>query len=203
MDQEKTAVLRLQQGDVAGLEPLVHAYYFPAVRAAYLILRDRDQAEDVVQGTFLDLPAKIRQYDPGRPFRAWFMRCVVNAALNAARVNKRLVPLESVDETQALRAVQSYVSQQVGPEASAEAQELRMLVWQALEKLNPNQRAAIIMRYYLGLSQAEMVAEMDSPASSIKWWLHSARQRLRELLAPMQNRSNQPADRPDTRQGQG
>ncbi|MFN2195586.1 MAG: RNA polymerase sigma factor, partial [Anaerolineales bacterium] len=170
-------------------------------RAAYLILRDRDQAEDVVQGIFLELPAKIRQYDPGRPFRAWFLRCVVNAALNAARVNRRLVSLESLDEAQALRAVQSFVTQQVSPEASAEAQELRSLVWQALEALTPNQRAAIVMRYYLGLSQAEMVAEMDSPASSIKWWLHSARRRLRELLAPVQSSANQPADRPDTRQG--
>jgi RNA polymerase sigma-70 factor (ECF subfamily) len=201
MDQEKAAVLRLQQGELDGLERLVHAYYFPAVRAAYLILRDRDQAEDVVQSTFLDLPAKIRQYDPERPFRAWFMRCVVNAALNAARVNRRQVSLESFDETQALRAVQSFVPQQTSPEAAAEAQELRSLVWQALEALTPNQRAAIVMRYYLGLSQAEMVAEMDSPASSIKWWLHSARRRLRELLAPVQSSANRPADRPDTRQG--
>lgn len=203
MDQEKAAVLRLQQGDIVGLERLVHIYYYPAVRAAYLILRDRDQAEDVVQSTFLELPAKIRQYDPERPFRAWLMRCVVNAALNAVRRNRRLVSLESFDEAQALHAVQSFVSRQISPEASAEAQELRELVWQALEKLTPNQRAAIVMRYYLGLSQAEMVAELDSPASSIKWWLHSARQRLRELLAPGQHRARQPVDRPDTHRGPG
>jgi RNA polymerase sigma-70 factor (ECF subfamily) len=196
MDQEQQAVFRLKEGDIEGLEFLVRAYYFSAVRAAFLILRDRAQAEDIVQSTFLKLEEKIHQYDSNRPFKAWFMRCVVNASLNSARKNNRLVSLEGLGETQALEAVRGFVSQQMGPTASVEAQELRDLVWQALEKLTPNQRAAIVMRYYLGFNQAEMVEQMDSPASSIKWWLYSARKRLRELLAPTQTLHHIPGDLP-------
>ena len=194
MDQEQQAVFRLKAGDIDALEYLVRSYYYPAVRTAFLILRDRPQAEDVVQTAFLTLRDKIRQYDPDRPFRTWFLRCVVNASLNTIKTNSRLVSLEGFEEAHPLDVMQSLVSEQIDPEASVEAQELRELVWQALGQLSPKQRAAIVMRYYLGFNEAEMVEKMASPASSVKWWLHSARQRLRELLAPLWPTSCQPED---------
>jgi RNA polymerase sigma-70 factor (ECF subfamily) len=72
-----------------------------------------------------------------------------------------------------------------GPEALAEAAELRTKVWQALGKLSPRQRAAIVQRYYLGLSEAEMAEELAVSRGSIKRHLHSARKQLRSLLQPL------------------
>ena len=55
-------------------------------------------------------------------------------------------------------------------------------MWDALEKLPPAQRAAIVQRYYLGMSEAEMAGSGNSPPGTIKWRLHAARRRLSKLL---------------------
>ncbi len=57
-------------------------------------------------------------------------------------------------------------------------------MWAALEKLPPAQRAAIVQRYYLGLSEGEMARMGGSPVGTIKWRLHAARRRLSKLLRP-------------------
>ena len=83
--EERGAVERLKRGDIGGLEVLVGLHQVRAVRAAYLILRDRSSAEDVVQGAFLRACEKIGSFGEGGPFGPWFTKVVVNDAINAAR----------------------------------------------------------------------------------------------------------------------
>jgi RNA polymerase sigma-70 factor (ECF subfamily) len=125
----------------------------------------------------------LRRYDPQRPFGAWLLRCVVNAAINTGRRENRLVSLDQAEEAAGFSA-ESWLQEQAedGPAEQVEAAEKRQAIWQALEKLNPKQRAAVVMRYYLELSENEMADELDCPKSSLKWWLYSARVRLRDLL---------------------
>ena len=94
--QDEQAVSRLKQGDLQSLEPLVARYYLPSVRAAYLILQDKELAEDVVQTSFLNLASTIHQYDVQRPFGPWFMRCVVNAAINTNYRENRLISMDAL-----------------------------------------------------------------------------------------------------------
>src|SRR4051794_10135971 len=78
MSNEYEALARLRDGDIGGLEALVRLYQVRAVRAAYLVVRDRALAEDVAQGAFLRVYQRIAQLDPARPFAPWFFRIVVN-----------------------------------------------------------------------------------------------------------------------------
>ena len=82
--EERRAVERLKTGDIGGLEALVRSHQTRAVRAAYLILRDRALAEDVVQAAFVRAYERIASFDEGRPFGPWFMKVVVNDAIKAA-----------------------------------------------------------------------------------------------------------------------
>ena len=68
------------------------------------------------------------------------------------------------------------------PEQWVVQREARQTILNAIEKLPPGQRAAIVMRYYLDMSMAEMSAETERPLSTIKWWLRDARRRLRRLV---------------------
>jgi len=189
--KDDQAVARLKQGDQGGLEVLVSRYYLPAVRAAYLIVQDKGLAEDVVQNSFLCLSDTIRQFDPKRPFGPWFLRCVVNAAINTSHRENRLVSLDQVEDGDRFSAEGWLREQADGAAEQIEEAEKRQAIYQALGKLNPKQRAAVIMRYYLELSESEMAEELDVSKSSLKWWLHSARVRLRELLQAFE-----PAGRP-------
>jgi RNA polymerase sigma-70 factor (ECF subfamily) len=180
--QDEQAVARLKQGDLGSLEALVSRYYLPAVRAAFLILQDKGSAEDVVQTSFLNLASTIQQYDSRRPFGPWFLRCVVNTAINANYRESRLVSMNAMEEESGFSAEEWLREQAGGPEEQAEASDRRQAILAALANLSSQQRAVVVMRYYLELSENEMAAELDCPKSSLKWWLYSARLRLRELL---------------------
>ncbi|MDY6875307.1 MAG: RNA polymerase sigma factor [Chloroflexota bacterium] len=173
--EEQEAIARLKRGDVGGLEPLVRKYQVQAVRTAYLITRDRALAEDIVQAAFLRAYERIGQFDAGRSFGPWFLRSVVNDAVKSVSRGKRQISLET-DSLAGLLA-----DPNPGPAQIAEAADLRQKVWDALGKLPPAQRAAIVLRYYLGLSEAEMAEQLACPPGTVKWRLHAARKRLRPL----------------------
>lgn len=181
MDERK-AIERLRQGDIGGLEALVRTYQVQAIRAAYLVTRDRDLAEDIVQAAFLRSYERIDQFDTDRPFGPWFLRIVVNDAIKATTRRKRFVPLEGKAGEEDMYLADLLFDPAPGPADLAEAEETRQAIWTALGKLSPEQRGAIVLRYYLGLNQAKMAEKWSCPPGTVKWRLHAARKRLRALL---------------------
>lgn len=179
--EERRAVERLKGGDVGGLEPLVRAHYARCVRAAYLILRDREAAEDVVQGAFARMPEKIKSFDEARPFGPWFSKIVVNDAVKAASRRERTVSFYQGD---AEELISRMADPGRGPQEAAEDSETQRRVWRALEQLPPAQRAVIVQRYYLGMTEAEMAGSAASPPGTIKSRLNTARKNLSKLLRP-------------------
>ena len=180
---EQQAINLLKRGDLKGLDVLVPLYYTRAVKTAYLIVQDRDEAEDIVQNAFLHACEKISQLAADR-FGPWFLRSVVNASIKAARRQKRQVSL-SAQVGEAPQALEDLlVDRQLSPEAQVETSELSQAVWRALQALSPGQRAAVVMKYYLEMSEAELTGEFNQPVSTVKWRLYTARQKLRNLLHP-------------------
>ena len=175
---ERRAIERLEGGDPGGLESLVRAQQGRAVRAAYLICRDRPLAEDVVQGAFVKAYEKIETFDGRRPFGPWFSRMVVNDAIKAASRRERTTRHEGGSPEALLEDLG------MGPHELLEEAEERRRVWAALAKLPPAQRAAVVQRYYLGMSEAEMAGGDGSPPGTIKWRLHAAKRKLSGLLRP-------------------
>ena len=174
---EREAIDRLKKGDVGALEALVRRHHARAGRAAYLIVRDHALAEDVAQGAFVRAYEGIGTFDASRPFGPWFMRIVVNEAVGAARGRERLASYEGAG------APASWLADPAaGPPELAEEAEERRRVWAALAKLPPAQRAAIVQRYYLGMSEAEMGENAARPPGTIKSRLHAARRGLSRLL---------------------
>lgn len=184
---EQAAIVRLQQGDIGGLEVLVRLYQVKAVRAADLITRDRQRAQDIVQSAFVRVYHKIHQFDPSRPFGPWFLRIVVNDAVKAVERNREVsleTPLDHSENGLTLGDV--LPDDTPAPDILIEQAQLREQVWEALGQLPTDQRAAIVMHYYLGFDVQAMADAVDSPIGTIKWRLHRARERLRTLLAALQ-----------------
>jgi RNA polymerase sigma-70 factor, ECF subfamily len=176
---EREAVDRLKRGEVGALEALVRRYHARAGRTAYLIVRDHALAEDVAQDAFVRAYKGIGRFDSGRPFGPWFMRIVVNEAVGAARRRERTVSYEGRD---AGAPVEWLADSAAGPHELAEEAEQRRRVWVALAKLPPAQRAVVVQRYYLGMSEAEMAEGGGHPKGTIKSRLHAARRGLSRLL---------------------
>ena len=184
--EDQIAISRLKQGDLNGLEALVRRYQARAVHAAYAIVCERPLAEDVVQTAFVKVAERIRQFDEERPFAPWFFRIVVNDALKLANKRRRQVSLEEQPDHRADQLAKWLVDPGLQPDQVLEQKETRQVILKAISNLPPGQRAAIVMRYYLDMSMADMSARTGRPLSTIKWWLRDARKRLRKLMdAPL------------------
>ena len=171
------AIDNMKSGEINGLEVLVNRYQIKAIRAAFLITHDKSLAEDIVQETFIRLYQRIRHFDQSRPFEPYLMRSVVNAALNAIRRNGKSI---SLDADPIL--LETLLVQAASVESQVEFTQLSHEILQALSKLSPRQRAVIVQRYYLEMSEQEMAKTLDIAPGTIKWLLNAARTRLRELL---------------------
>ena len=174
---DREPIRRMKEGEIGGLEVLVHRYQTKAMRAAFLVTRDETLSEDIVQDTFIRLFQRIRHFDDSRPFEPYLMRSVVNAALNAVRRDRNSV---SLDADPGL--LESLLEHAASVEAQVEFGQLAEELLLALSRLSPRQRAVVVQRYYLELSEQEMAQAMDAAPGTIKWLLHAARTRLRELL---------------------
>ncbi len=158
---DSEAIALLARGDIGGLEILVKQYY--------------------VQAAFLRVFERIHQFDTTRPFAPWFLRSVVNDALMSARKQGRLVSMDSAladNNTQAL----AMTSPDKNLDEMLIAAETSEAIWVALGKLSAEQRSAIVLRYYLDLSEAEMSNELEVAPGTVKSRLHTARRRPQQLL---------------------
>jgi RNA polymerase sigma factor (sigma-70 family) len=110
------------------------------------------------------------------------MRSVANDAIKAV---ERARPTQSLDiesEDGAMAVV--LVDQAAGPAAIFEQAEDASAVWALLGRLPARQRAAMVLRYFDGLTDLEIADQLDTPAATVRWRLFAARAKLRTWLGP-------------------
>jgi RNA polymerase sigma factor (sigma-70 family) len=174
---EAQAIDRLLQHDMEGLIWLVETYQLKALRTAYLITQDRSLAEEVVQTKFVELGHTLRTFDRSRPFEPWFLRGVVNLAINQVRRearNQRFSEYEDAGEW-----LEKVLERAESVEEKVQQAELERELRRGLALLEPGQRATLVMHYYLGLTEKEIASARKEPLGTVKWRLRIGRQRLR------------------------
>lgn len=176
---ETQAIQRLKQGDIGGLEFLVARHQVKAVRVAYLITHDAALAEDVVQDCFIHAFYAIRRFDSARLFEPWFMRSVVNASVKILQRSARQVEVGDEADESIFAELAARVE---SVESRVESIEVQNQIWDAMQKLSPRQRAVVVQRYFLEMTEKEMAVESGAAVGTIKWLLNAARERLRGLL---------------------
>jgi RNA polymerase sigma-70 factor, ECF subfamily len=176
--EDLQAIRRLKRGDIGGLECLIARYQGKALRTAFLITHDEPMAEDVVQDSFVQFYQHAKYFDESRPFEPYFMRSVVNAALNYIKREKNKRPFLEDNICELERVLQQAAS----IEEQVVFDTLKWQIKEALAELSPRQRAVIVQRYYLEMSEKEMSEVLDCPYGTVKWLLNAARTRLRSLL---------------------
>ena len=154
---------------------LFELHRLAVLRTAYGIVGSHHLAEDVTQQVFVELFTAMRRFDPERPFVPWLYRIVVNVSLKELRRrHHRSLPLDE--------AAADLPSLDPLPDLIAEESEIRKAIWAAVQSLSPKQRAAVVLRYYHGFSEAEMAVALGCRRGTVKSRLHSALRRLEPLL---------------------
>jgi RNA polymerase sigma-70 factor (ECF subfamily) len=173
------AINRLKNGDIGGLEFLVHHYQRKAIQTAYLITHDEQLAEDAAQDAFVRFYQHIKKFDETRLFEPYLMRIVINCAISTGKKTVRWVQYGTEDDVEVLVDL---FQQESSTEELVEQSRLKHEIENALEKLSPRHRAVIVQRYFLSMNEKEMAESLSVAPGTIKWLLNNARNHLRSLL---------------------
>lgn len=173
-------IVRTAQGDQASFTILYDAsspYVFGLVMR---ILGDREAAEEVTLDVYSQLWRQARSYDASRGTPgSWVMTLARTRAIDRFRAGYlergRQAPLETAAELP---------GEGSNPEQQTVGLERQRLVQQAMAMLTVEQREAIALAYYWGLSQSEIADKLKLPLRTVKTRVRLGMQKLREILAP-------------------
>lgn len=178
MDQERAWIERALAGDREAFGQLVRAYERPVYNLTYRMLDDPAEAEDAAQETFLRAFNKLATYQPERKFVNWLLSIASHHCIDRLRRKSR-APQLSLDGPM---PPQWLTSDAPRPEQVVDKKQRREQVRQVLETLPADYRAAVVLRYWYGLSYREIATTMDTTESAIKSRLHRARRMMAEHL---------------------
>lgn len=176
---EKRLIDRARRGDTTALRELIDAHKDRVFAFVRRMIRNHHDAEEIVQDAFLKAFANLKSFSTDYRFSTWLFTIAYRLSLNAMRRTK---PLTGDVEF-------GHVAY-AGPDAdeltaeSDEARHLTVTVWDAVDKLSPPQRAAVLLFYRHGHGCHDIAQVLELPVATVKSHLHRARARLKEMLEP-------------------
>jgi RNA polymerase sigma-70 factor, ECF subfamily len=161
-------------GDRAAFAVLATRYQRPLFNAAYRVLGNADDANDITQAVFMRVLERLDEYDPKYRFFSWIYRIAINESINARRHNGREEPIdEDVDLPEPGGA---------DPESSLYEGQVSDRVQRAMMSMKTDDRVVLTLRHYSEFSYKEMAEILKLDEKTVKSRLFEARRRLSTLL---------------------
>jgi len=184
-DPDRALVQAARQGDFEAFGQLVGRYERPIYNLAMRISDRREDAEDIVQETFLSVVEHIRDFREGSTFYTWLVRIATNHALKVLRKRRGLnvIPLEVDSDEQTPLPHPDFIARwKDEPSVLAQDHEAQRLVEAALGELDEKYRLVFVLRDLEGLSTEETAGALGISVANAKVRLLRARLMLRERL---------------------
>jgi RNA polymerase sigma-70 factor (ECF subfamily) len=183
--EEESEVLALaRQGDTKAFSELVRRYEPKIYRLALHITQNKEDAEDVLQETFLKSYEHLDQFQGNSKFYTWIVRIAVNQALMKLRKRKtdRSVSIDEGIDTGEDTVVREIAAWDENPEQRYSREELGEILDSAVQSLAPPYRTVFVLRDIEELSTEETAEALDLSIPAVKSRLLRARLQLREKL---------------------
>lgn len=178
-DNDVILIKRIKQGDTQAFRLIVEKYKDVSLTLAYSILRDREDAEDVLQDAFLRLYKSIDKFRFDSRFSTWLYRIVVNTTLNAKEKKKNnLNPGENLE----------IVCEDKGGYELLIDDERTYFITKALMQVKTEEALLLRLYYLCDLSIREISAVTDLTETNIKVTLHRGRKSMLEALEKITGR---------------
>ena len=163
-------------GDQAALHQLYLSCSPQLFCLALGIVRRREQAEEILQDSFLLVWRHARSFDRERgTAMAWLARIVRNQCFDLLRRRGREVPLDPA-------MMESWADPAIGPETAAADSEAARQLLGCLDELEANPRQCILLAYYQGMTFEEVAVRLKAPLGTVKSWVRRSLIRLRTCL---------------------
>lgn len=176
---DEELLLRVAAKDESSLAALHERYRGLAFALAYRVVHDRARAEDVVQDAFLAVWRKAGSYRPGRgSARTWLSTVVRNRAIDIVRASRERAVQEDEEILLSIRDHAPSVFDQVATAIDGE------MTRAMLRELPNEQRQAITLAFFAGLSHSEIAERTGLPLGTVKSRVRLGVQRMRQSLTP-------------------
>ncbi|WP_394843073.1 sigma-70 family RNA polymerase sigma factor [Pendulispora brunnea] len=186
-EEDRQLIARAQAGDMAAFRQLVERHQRRAFAIALALVRDENDARELVQDAFLRVFKSLHSFQGSSSFFTWLYRIITNLSIDLLRKpgHKLVEPDERRHEEEDQESLFPFVSRVEGadPVDVVRRREIGVRLQQALEALPPYHRGVIVMREVDGLSYEEMAQAMGVSKGTIMSRLFHARQKLQRALA--------------------
>jgi len=184
IDEEAAVVAQARQGNTRAFDELLRRYERKIFRLAMHITQNREDAEDVLQESFLKAYEHLDQFQGQSKFYTWIVRIAVNQALMKLRKRKsdRSVSLDDTIDTGEDNITREIAAWDENPEQRYSREELQGILTSAIDGLAPIYRAVFVLRDIDGLSTEEAAEALELSVPAVKSRLLRARLQLREKL---------------------
>ncbi len=184
MATEQELVEQAKRGDTSAFSELVNRYERNIYRLARHITQNEDDAEDVLQETFLKAFANLDQFQGHSKFYTWLVRIAVNESLMKLRRRKadRSVSLDEPVETGEDSMPREIAAWEENPEQKYSRAEMNAILSRAIDSLSPGFRTVFLLRDVEGFSTEETASALKLSIPAVKSRLLRARLQLREKL---------------------
>jgi RNA polymerase sigma-70 factor (ECF subfamily) len=175
---DEEIVKKIQRGDAERFGVLVERYEARLQRYAKKFLLDSDEAEDVVQETFIKAYVNIRSFDAARKFSSWIYRIAHNECINAIKKKKGKITLSLPDFDVLLPHV-------VADETTmheAERKQTREALDRSLEKMDVKYREPLVLYYFEELGYQEIADVLNIPVATVGVRLRRGREALAKII---------------------
>lgn len=181
---EQALIARAQAGDSEAFSQLIGGYRNRMLRTATKVVRDPEDAEDVVQQAFTAAWVNLDKFRGDSAFSTWLTRITINEGLSVLRRRKRQhveITEQITDVTFSHDAI--VLADEETPEKQVIKDELKHLVHQSLSVVKPAYRAAMSLRVLEDLSLEEISARLSIPVNTVKVHLFRGRQAMKAFLS--------------------
>ncbi len=174
-------ILRSQEGDQEAFRELVNMYRTRVASIAYGLVGNYEDARDVAQEVFIKVYRSLGRFDVRKKFFTWLYRLSVNASIDFLRANKKRMHQESIESEESYTQYPD-PGEDSDLEGYMERIERLEIFEKITDKLNVRQKMAFILCDLQGLSSAEAAETIDCPQVTLRWYLHEARKKIRQVV---------------------
>jgi len=188
MDVSDAAVVALARtGDGDAFRVLVDRHGRKLFRLAFRLAGNEEDAEDIVQETFLRAYRNLDKFDERALFTSWLFRIASNYSLDLLRMRKmRTAQSLSSDDAEGHPMTERIASEDPNPERLMFSGQMRERISGAMDELTPQERVAFTLRHFEGCTIDEISETLKISANATKHAVFRAVQKMRKALHPME-----------------
>ena len=182
---ENALLTAVKRGQTSAFDELWQSHGSRLLRTTYRITRNREDAEDALQGALLNAFVHIRTFDGRSSFSTWLRRIAINSALMILRKNRSAphISLDDIGEGDGQSKVGVLRDPAPDPEAHCARREREAILANAIHQLRPNFRQALILQKLEERTTKEVAEIMGISVSAAKARIFRAKKTLQESLS--------------------